>query len=146
VWDHELRKKNAARLATRLSRLIPSVCREAPREFRQFGFTSSLHRFAIQAASLKGTAPETNCYTGVSELNLQITEVDGTLMNHQGSQPSVPQWSQTIDYQRVVIPVEKFAGVRGRVLNALRAQPQSVSLQQAMEQIRRFQTMPVRSQ
>jgi hypothetical protein len=94
---------------------------------------------------LKGTAPETNCYTGVSGFNFRITEVDGTLMNHQGSQPSGPQWSQTIDYQSVVIPVEKFAGVRARVLNALRAQPQSVSLQQAMEQIRRFQTMPVRS-
>ncbi len=66
-------------------------------------------------------------------------------MNHQGSQPSVPQWSQTLDYQRVVIPVEKFAAVRGRVLNALRAQPKSVSLQQAMQQIRRFQIMPVRS-
>ena len=123
----------------------PSVWRGVPRELRQFGFTSSLHKYAIQAASLKGTAPETNCYTGVSGLNLRPSEVDGTLMNHQGSQPSVPQWSQTIDYQRVVIPVEKFAGVRGRVLNALRAQPQSVSLQQAMEQIRRFQTMPVRS-
>ena len=66
-------------------------------------------------------------------------------MNHQGSQPSVLQWSQTIDYQGVVIPVEKFAGVRARVLEALKAQPQSVSLQQVTEQIRRFQTMPVRS-
>jgi hypothetical protein len=66
-------------------------------------------------------------------------------MNHQGSQRSGPQWSQTIDYQSVVIPVEKFAGVRARVLNGLRAQPKSVSLQQAMEQIRWFQTMPVRS-
>jgi hypothetical protein len=67
-------------------------------------------------------------------------------MNHQGSQPYGPQWSQTIDYQSVVIPVEKFAGVRARVLNALKAQPKSVSLQQVTEQIRRFQTMPVRSQ
>jgi hypothetical protein len=66
-------------------------------------------------------------------------------MEHQESQPSVPQWSQTLDYQRVVVPESKFAGVRGRVLNALRAQPQSVSLQQVTEQIRKFQTMPVRS-
>ena len=66
-------------------------------------------------------------------------------MDHQRSQHSVPQWSQTLDYQRVVVPESKFTGVRGRVLNALWAQPQSVSLQQVTEQIRKFQTMPVRS-
>ncbi len=66
-------------------------------------------------------------------------------MNHQGSQPSVHQWSPTLEYQRVVLPENKFAGVRGRVLNALRQQPPSVSSQQVTEQIRKFQTMPVRS-
>jgi hypothetical protein len=72
-------------------------------------------------------------------------EPTGEDRNGSGSQPSAPPWSQTIDYQRVVIPVEKFAGVRARVLEALKAQPKSVSLQQVTEQIRRFQTMPVRS-
>ena len=66
-------------------------------------------------------------------------------MEHKGSLPSVHQWSPTAEYQTVVTPVNKFAGVRGRVLNALRAQPQSVSLQQVTEQIRKFQTSPVRS-
>ncbi len=42
------------------------------------------------------------------------------------------------------MPESKFAGVRGRVLNALRAQPQTVSLEQVTEQIRKFHTMPVR--
>jgi hypothetical protein len=66
-------------------------------------------------------------------------------MEHQGSQPSVPQWSHTLDYLRVLIPVDKFADVRARALDALRAQPKSVSSQQIEEQIRRFKTMPVRS-
>ncbi len=65
-------------------------------------------------------------------------------MEHQGSQPSVPQWSHTLDYLGVLIPVDKFAGVRARILDALRTQPQSVSSQQIKEQIFRFKTMPVR--
>ena len=65
-------------------------------------------------------------------------------MNRQGTQHSVSQWSPISEYQTAVLPVSKFAGVRGRVLNALRAQPQSVSLQQVTEQIRKFRTTPLR--
>jgi hypothetical protein len=87
---------------------------------------------------------KTNCPVGHSRLTC-CSGPTGEHMNQQGTQPSVPQWSQTLDYQRVVVPESKFAGVRGRVLNALRAQPQSVSLEQVTEQIRKFHTMPVRS-
>jgi hypothetical protein len=87
---------------------------------------------------------KTNCPVGHSRLTC-CPGTTGENMSHQGSQTSVPQWSQTLDYQRVVVPESKFAGVRGRVLNALRAQPQSVSLEQVTEQIRKFHTMPVRS-
>lgn len=69
----------------------------------------------------------------------------GAPMNHQISQSSVHKWSPASEYQTVVSSGSKFAGVRGRVLNALRAQPQSVSSQQVTEQTRKFQTMPMRS-
>lgn len=49
-------------------------------------------------------------------------------MEHQRSQPSVPQCSHTLDYLRVLIPVDNFRDVRARVLDALKAQPKSVDI------------------
>jgi hypothetical protein len=66
-------------------------------------------------------------------------------MNTNNPQNLTKNGSPISEYHIPIGPMKRFDGVRGRVLNALKAQPQSVSLKQATEQIRRFQTGPARS-